>query len=185
MKNSRIPAATASLIFCLSGYSSITAQTITAQETRVVIESDGWKIVGDLIIPKSKGVIPAVILLNRAAGDRNECRSLCAHLADRGIASLRVDLRGHGESINKGKFVPFDSTSRRLMIEPSHEDVTAVCRYLKSVAGIDSQRIVFHFHCRNRFPRHYENFGWSRPFYEEWESHTVPGLIRVVDCSSK
>lgn len=130
-------------VIYLSNLSVVLAQKTVTQETRVVIESDVWKIVGDLLIPKSEGAIPAVILLNRAAGERSEYRSLCAHLAEMGIASLRIDLRGHGESINKGKFVPFDSTSRKLMIEPSHEDVTTAFRYLKSVAGIDSQRIGF------------------------------------------
>jgi len=111
-------------------------------ERRVVVESGGWKLVGDLIVPKSKRPAPAVILLNKAAGDRRAYESLARHLAENGIASLRIDLRGHGESVNKGKFVP-GSQDALSLIEGSDEDVTAAFRYLKTVSGIDGQRIGF------------------------------------------
>jgi dienelactone hydrolase len=111
-------------------------------EKRVVIDSNGWRIVGDLLMPKSKRPVPAVILLNKAAGDRGAYERLARHLAESGIASLRVDLRGHGESINKGKFVP-GSQDALSLIGGSDEDVTAAFRYLKTVAGIDTQKIGF------------------------------------------
>jgi dienelactone hydrolase len=112
------------------------------RERRVVIDSNGWKIVGDLRVPKSERPVPAAILLNKAAGDRRVYESLARHLAEKGIASLRLDLRGHGESINRGKFVPGDQASLSLT-EGSDEDVTAALRYLKTVAGIDAQKIGF------------------------------------------
>jgi dienelactone hydrolase len=111
-------------------------------EKRVVINSNGWKIVGDLLVPKSNRPVPAVILLNKAAGDRRVYERLARHLADNGIASLRVDLRGHGDSINKGKFIPGNEGALTL-IEGTEEDVTSAFRYLKTVPGVDAQKIGF------------------------------------------
>lgn len=111
-------------------------------ERRVVVESGGWKLVGDLIVPKSKRPAPAVILLNKAAGDRKAYESLARRLAEHGVASLRIDLRGHGESVNKGKFVPGAEDALSL-IEGSDEDVTSAFRYLKTVRGVDAQRVGF------------------------------------------
>jgi dienelactone hydrolase len=115
---------------------------VTVQEKRVAVESNGWRIVGDLLVPKVRRPVPAVILLNKAAGDRKVYERLARHLAENGIASLRIDLRGHGESINKGKFVPGNQDSL-VLIEGTNEDVTAAFRYLKTVAGIDTQKIGF------------------------------------------
>ena len=130
------------LTISLFSLQSRDVESKTVKETRVIVESDGWKLVGDLVIPKSNRPVPAVILLNKAAGDRTVYKALAASLAERGIASLRVDLRGHGESINKGKFIPFNPQSLALT-EAAHEDVSAVLRYLKTVRGIDAQRIGF------------------------------------------
>jgi alpha-beta hydrolase superfamily lysophospholipase len=74
------------------------------KETRITIENDGWKLAGDLLIPESKKLVPAVILINKANGNRRVYKKIAKHLAENRIASLRLDLRGHGESINKGKF---------------------------------------------------------------------------------
>lgn len=136
----------AALLLALIGVANVAAsvaQKINDKERRVVIENDGWQLIGDLLVPPTKRKVPAVIMLNRAAGDRTEYAGLAARLAERGIASLRVDLRGHGESINKGRFIPFDQQSSELIIKPSHEDVTAIHRYLKTLPGIDPARIGF------------------------------------------
>ncbi len=127
----------AAVILC--GYSAIFADP---QTTRVVIENDGWKLVGDLQMPKSKNPVPAVILLNKANGDRKVYEKLANHLAVNGIASLRIDLRGHGESINKGKFVPFQENPPEVLND-NDQDIFAVTRYLKTLKRIDAARIGF------------------------------------------
>jgi dienelactone hydrolase len=123
------------LIFNLAG-------SVFAVERRVVIENDGWQLIGDLLIPKSKKLIPAVILLNKANGSRKIYENLARYLAQNGIASLRVDLRGHGESVNKGKFVPFQENSPDILSN-TDTDISAVSEYLKAVKGIDKGRIGF------------------------------------------
>jgi dienelactone hydrolase len=136
----------ATLLFVIVGFFNlqpVMQGKVPAKEGgRVVVNSDEWKIVGDLLLPKAKRPVPAVILLNKAAGDRRVYKLLARHLAENGIASLRIDLRGHGESLNKGKFVPGNQDALSL-IEGSDSDVTAAFRYLKTVPGIDSQRTGF------------------------------------------
>ena len=119
------------------------AQRSGDEETRVVIDSQGWQLVGDLRLPSSDNPLPVVLMLNKAAGDRTAYVELAEHLATRGIASFRLDLRGHGESTNLGRFVPSesDSLSRKWLIEDSDIDVTAAHQYLKSLARIDSNRV--------------------------------------------
>ncbi|HRH41258.1 MAG TPA: hypothetical protein PKY82_06395 [Pyrinomonadaceae bacterium] len=120
-------------------YSSVFAG---AKETRIVIENDGWNLIGDLQIPKSKKLVSAVILLNKANGNRQVYEKLASHLAENGIASLRIDLRGHGESINKGKFVPFQENATEILND-TDKDIFAITKYLKAVKGIDPNRIGF------------------------------------------
>ena len=79
-----------------------------ATEVRVVVPNDGWELVGDLRLPASQQAAPAVLMLNKAADDRTVYEALAVHLANKGVASLRLDLRGHGESINLGRFVPYE-----------------------------------------------------------------------------
>lgn len=111
---------------------------------RVVVHSDGWELIGDLQLPETSGVVPAVLLLNKAAGDRHVYQELAGHLAERGIASLRLDLRGHGDSTNLDRFVPeeSDAEAREIMIWNSEADVIAAHEYLKSQQRIDPDRIA-------------------------------------------
>ena len=110
------------------------------RETRVEVASGEWKLAGDLVVPKSAEPVPAVLLLNKAAGNRHVYAGLASELADRGIASLRLDLRGHGESVNRGTFVP--GNEGRAMIAGTEADIIAACNHLRSLEGIDSSSIA-------------------------------------------
>ncbi len=118
------------------------AQTINYVENKIVIENQGWRLKGDLILVKSKIKFPIVLLLNKANGDRGVYGFLAKQLADIGISSLRIDLRGHGESINRGKFVPFDSLNNaKIVLDSGYTDIIAAYKYLTSLIEIDSNRI--------------------------------------------
>ncbi len=141
----QVKAATIFLVVTVSFFSVQSKALSTApvkEQKRVTLDSNGWKLVGDLIVPKSRRPAPAVILLNKAAGDRRAYETLARRLAENGIASLRLDLRGHGESVNKGKFIPGNQESLALT-EGADEDVTSAFRYLKTIPGIDAQNIGF------------------------------------------
>lgn len=119
---------------------SVAAHGAHAETFRVVVNSQGWKLVGDLHLPDSREAVPAVLMLNKAAGDRTSYRDLARHLSDRGVASLRLDLRGHGDSTNLGRFVPGER-ERDPMIWDAEQDVIAAHEYLRTHARIDRDRI--------------------------------------------
>ena len=112
------------------------------EETRITLENEGWELVGDLLLPASEEPLPAVLMLNKAAGDRTVYKELALQLAARGIASLRLDLRGHGESTNLGRFVPVvPGEPPNPLIWDAEVDVIAAHHYLTSHARIDGDRI--------------------------------------------
>jgi dienelactone hydrolase len=119
--------------------------TAHTADQRIKLESDGWEIFGDLRIPRSEKQVAAVILLHKAAGDRSEYEELADQLEKKGIASLRIDLRGHGESANKGKFGPpfGEDPKMRALLDGTENDITAAFNYLTAHPGIDGDRIGF------------------------------------------
>ena len=90
-----------------------------AAEEMVTLENEGDTIYGTYVTPASaEGEVPAVLLLHGFTGTRdegtvfdadgNELHTMYGHtadaLADAGIASLRIDFRGSGESIEQMGF---------------------------------------------------------------------------------
>lgn len=112
-----------------------------AQSVRVTIDNNGWKLIGDLQKPQDVKAAPAVLLLHKADGSRDEYKELAGLLAAKGIASLRIDLRGHGESINKGDFGPPFDEKMRAILAGTDTDISAGITYLKAQDGIDPNRI--------------------------------------------
>jgi uncharacterized protein len=68
----------------------------------VYFKNKGEMVCGTLNLPAGRGRCPAVVYCHGFTADRNETRFLFARLARRletaGIASLRIDFRGSGES---------------------------------------------------------------------------------------
>ena len=112
-----------------------------AAETTVRLPSGDWLLVGDLSVPESTGPLPAVLMFNRAAGDRTDYEGMARALDERGIASLRLDLRGHGESTNLGTFVPGEQNPHP-MIRDAEQDVVAAVEYIKADDRFDPDRIA-------------------------------------------
>jgi uncharacterized protein len=71
-------------------------------ETPVVFECKGQQIVGMLHVPEGRGRVPAALLLHGFTGTKVEAHrifvKLSRALAGHGIASLRFDYRGSGDS---------------------------------------------------------------------------------------
>jgi len=120
----------------------VTAAAAPAAESRVEIATpDGWILVGDLSIPEPAAPsMPAALVLNRADGTRSEHAGIARELARRGVVVLNLELRGHGESVNRGRFVPYSEGAWEL-ISGSGEDVKAALARLRATAGVDPARI--------------------------------------------
>lgn len=106
---------------------------------RMTLASDGWVLVGDVALPDASQPVPAALLLNKAAGDRHAYRGLAEALARRGIASLRLDLRAHGESTNLGRFAPPEGLA---LLEGSDRDVAVGLEALRRHPRIGATRLA-------------------------------------------
>lgn len=79
-----------------------------AEEHIVMFQNEGMNIAASLVLPKNAGRRPVVIFLNGYAGDRKEIlvtgtdeyiwERLSRILAEQGVATLRIDFRGSGDS---------------------------------------------------------------------------------------
>jgi len=112
-----------------------------AVESTVTVHSGDWELIGDLSVPDSNEPLPVVLMLNKAADNRTAYEGMARALDDRNIASLRLDLRGHGESTNLGTFVPGE-ISPHPMIWDAEQDVVAAIRYLQGDERFNSDRIA-------------------------------------------
>lgn len=111
------------------------------EELEVEIEVEGWRLVADWRLPSSGGLVPAALLLNRAAGSCIEYVALSEELSHRGIASLRVDLRAHGDSDNLGRFQEPFAENLPLLAE-TWKDVDAALRWIRRQPRVDAGRIA-------------------------------------------
>jgi pimeloyl-ACP methyl ester carboxylesterase len=112
-----------------------------ATDERVVLESDGWQLMGEWRAPPARERVPAALLLHRAAGSRGEYAALADALARRGVASLRLDLRGHGESDNLGRFEePF--AENRHILEKTYRDVDTALGWIKAHPAVAASSVA-------------------------------------------
>jgi dienelactone hydrolase len=112
-----------------------------AGELRYTVTSEGWHLIGDLRLPESEEPVPVALMLNQAAGNRTAYTDLAVQLAARGIASLRLDLRGHGDSTNLGRFLPGEESGISLIWD-AEADVIAAHDALRDDSRFDADRIA-------------------------------------------
>jgi fermentation-respiration switch protein FrsA (DUF1100 family) len=66
------------------------AQRVTVADTRVVVESGGWELIGNLSLPAAANApVPGVLMLNKAA--EAERRTRASRIASRLAVSRRFD----------------------------------------------------------------------------------------------
>ena len=106
-------------------------------ETPVTFKSQGMQIVGMLHMPeRRKGKVPAVILFHGFTGTKVEPHRIFVKqaraLAKAGIAALRFDFRGSGDS--EGEF-------SNMTLSGELKDARAALNFMRSRPGIDKSRI--------------------------------------------
>jgi dienelactone hydrolase len=87
------------LLFCLP---VLLAAAQPASRDMSLTTPDGFVLKGTLTVPPQPGPRPVVILAHQFQADRSGWKPLADLLNAKGIATLALDLRGHGQSTAKG-----------------------------------------------------------------------------------
>ncbi|MCE2488431.1 MAG: alpha/beta hydrolase [Anaerolineae bacterium] len=114
----------------------------SVSESDVSIDNMGHNIVGTLAMPEGEGPFPVVLLLHGFTGTRHELPVLGTEdtmfsrsarwLGERGVASLRIDFIGSGDSDGAWEDTTFSGQI---------SDAIAALDYLAMMEGVDSGRI--------------------------------------------
>ncbi|WP_434362604.1 alpha/beta fold hydrolase [Parasalinivibrio latis] len=122
--------------------SLVLTHPIYAAEKEVSFEVDGQKVVGTLETPENTSNPPVVLLLHGFMGHRHELpvkgteegvySRTARVMAEHGLASLRIDFRGSGDSDGKWEDTTF---SRQI------EDANAAVNWLKNNKKINIEKI--------------------------------------------
>lgn len=109
---------------------------IESARARVTVVEIGGGLVGTLVVPTAPGPHPVVLMLHGFGSSRDEVHRMFARtaaaLADEGIASLRIDFRGSGDSAGK-----FQDTT----IDTQLADTERALDWLRGQKDIDPARI--------------------------------------------
>lgn len=101
---------------------------------------DGWTI-SALYQPAESGQ-KTVLLLHDAGKDKQAFSAFAQRLTDKGIGCLAPDLRGHGQSVNKGGYAAFAKEGVDNDYNKMTRDVNAAVEFLKN-KGIAEEDLVF------------------------------------------
>ena len=111
--------------------------TASAQSKDVEIDGDHGKLSAVIQTPDDKQNFPLVIICHGFTGDKNNAivKDLADELESRGIASIRFDFNGHGDS--EGNF-------QDMTVLNEIEDAKKVYEYVRDMKGVTSVSIAGH-----------------------------------------
>lgn len=101
---------------------------------------DGWSIAG-VYSPAEEGK-KTVLLLHDIGKGKHEFKTFSEKLTENGLGYLAIDLRGHGQSVNKGVYGDFAKEGVDNDFNKMTRDVDAAVNYLNK-RGITEENIVF------------------------------------------
>ena len=124
------------LVFCLSLISA-SAEEAAYMETVVSIPNGDHDIPATVCVPAGEGKFPAVVMLHGTASNREEAgngyKMAAPVLAEKyGIATVRIDFMGNGDSTADYMGYTFDSAV---------SDAVAAANYMKEQPAVDAEKI--------------------------------------------
>lgn len=107
---------------------------------------DGYTLKGTLTVPPGQGRHAAVILAHQFRSDRAGWAPLAEQLQSHGIATLALDMRGHGQSTDRnGEGVAvgqdFMDSAKRVGFDQIPHDLELAAAWLRKQPGIDGRRL--------------------------------------------
>ena len=107
---------------------------------------DNYLLSGTLTVPEGRGKHPVVILVHQFRADRTGWAPLVEKLNERGLATLALDLRGHGQSIQQGGAAvsitaTYMTVSETVGFDQIPSDLTLVATWLRKQKGIDGRHL--------------------------------------------
>lgn len=118
------------------------AAEYSVSESNISFDNEGQSLIGTLALPDGEGPFPVALLLHGFTGMRHELPVVgtddtmfsraARWLGERGVASLRIDFRGSGESDGAWEDTTFSGQIA---------DAIAALDYLEMVEGVDSSNI--------------------------------------------
>ncbi len=128
---------------------SLPALLTAAQPAAVdmsLVTRDGFTLKGTLSIPAQAGRRPVVILAHSFGADRTGWKFLVDDLNARGIATLALDLRGHGQSTRKGGdtvavTTDFAASSAAVRFDLIPSDLAQAAQWVRRQPRIDGRRL--------------------------------------------
>jgi alpha-beta hydrolase superfamily lysophospholipase len=105
---------------------------MNASREAVNLMSLGERLSGILFLPQGSQAVPALIVCHGAGEYKENYFELCESLASRGVASLALDMHGHGESAG----VPFRVEMREWVA-----DIQSAIGFLQAHPRVDGKRI--------------------------------------------
>jgi len=128
---------------------SLPALLMAAPTTREMslTTPDGFTIKGTLTLPEGKGRHPVVILAHQFKSDRAGWAPLTEKLQARGIATLALDLRGHGASTQKAGAAitvtdDFEASSKAVGFDKIPGDLAQAAAWVRKQPGIRANRLA-------------------------------------------
>jgi len=108
--------------------------------------ADGFTLQGTFNVPANPGRRPVVILAHQFRTDRSGWQPLVADLNARGIATLALDLRGHGQSTRKGEATvavteDFMASSAAVGFDRIPADLAQAAAWVRKQPRIDGRRL--------------------------------------------
>lgn len=127
----------------------LAAGLLASEPTRVDMSlstKDGCTLKGTLLVPapaRKGGKVPVVVLAHQFRSSRAGWGDLPERLHARGIATLALDLRGHGESEGPAKVSDdFMASAKAVGFDHIPADLAAAAAWVRKQKGIDKRRLA-------------------------------------------